>query len=559
MLFPGSWWMQSNAIESVQKHLPCCSLIPVPVPWSFEIQERALVWIIARKQLLTNLLTYKFLVGFVLCVLLFSLSAVVLTRNYEERLAAYDSAASTHAAQVREAKVYSQLSVTVDKRPSVLSPICEGFEKRFSTSATVSYTQIPSLSAGQGERNPLMLTLKSIDLVSIIQIVLGLLALLFAYDSFSAERETGVLALTLSNQVPRVSVLLGQYLGGLLTIFPLLLTGITIATAILISSPAIIFQSGDWILLGMITLTSLFYLSALFLVGMVISIAARASSTSLVVTLFFWVLFVILIPNVSAHLAYDLRPTEAKYVADAQARELRREHDRRIDLYASQHPMPPHKWEFIKERSVFAGGTPYPISIYFAPREVMLWELEGLKFCLPQDMDYAEEAGSLYRNYERSLASQARLATLLGKISPARIFYDAAAVLAGTDSSTALRFFEQARDYRHVLVRYVQDKNGLLTAAYFTRAEVERLPTTAELETVKAARGQAAVDAIIGAGFQSVPALNLGDLPSYEFAAEPAGQRAAQALPDVGIIFALNLVLFLGCHVAFLRADVRAG
>jgi ABC-type transport system involved in multi-copper enzyme maturation permease subunit len=518
-----------------------------------------MVWTIARKQLLNNLLTYKFLVGLVLCLVLFSLSAVVLTRDYEERLAGYNSAVSHHAAKVREAKVYSQVTVTVDRHPALLSPLCEGFEKRFATSALVSYTDIPTLSAGQAEKNPLMLTLKSIDLVAIIQIVLGLLTLLFAYDSFSGERERGVLALTLSNRISRASVLLGQYLGGILTILPLLLMGIAVAALILLFSPVIVFQASDWLFLGSITFLSLIYLSALFLIGMLFSIVTKASSTSLVVVLFFWVLFVILIPNASAHLAHDLRPIQAKYLSDAQARELNRELYKRIDFYTSQHPMPVHKWEFIKDREVYSGGTPYPVAIYFAPREVMVWELEGLKFCLQQDMDYAEKAGALYRDYELSLASQANLASYLGKLSPARLYYDACAVFAGTDSSTLLRFFSDARDYRRALIRYVQDKNGLLAAPYFTRADVEKLPTTAELDAVKTARGQAAVDSIIGPGFGSVPPLDLRDMPNWDPAPEQAGVRAARALPNAGTLVFLNLLFFLAAHVAFLRADVRAG
>jgi len=517
-----------------------------------------MIWTIARKQLLNNLLTYKFLVGLVLCLVLFSLSAVVLTRDYEERLAAYNSAVSHHAATVRQAKVYSQIAVTVDRRPALLSPVCEGFEKRFATSADVSYTVIPTLSAGQAEKNALMVTLKSIDLVAIIQIVLGLLALLFSYDSFSGERERGVLALTLSNRVSRGAVLLGQYLGGTLTMLPLLLIGIAVAALIWLTSPVISFHPSDWLFLGLITLVSLIYLSALFLVGMIISILTRNSSTSLVMVLFFWVLFVILIPNAAAHLAYDLRPIQAKYVADAQTRELRRELYKRIDFYTSQHPRPIHKWEFIKGRSVYSGRTPYPIMIYFAPREVMLWELEGLKFCLQQDMDYAEKGGALYRDYESSLADQANIAAYLGKLSPARLYYDACAVFAGTDSSNLLKFFADARDYRRALIGYVQDKNGLLSAAYFTPADVEKLPTTADLDAVKAERGQAAVDSIIGTGWDSVSALDLRDMPNWDPSPEQAGRRANRALPNAGILVFLNLLFFVGAHVAFLRADVRA-
>ena len=162
-----------------------------------------MIWTIARKQLLTNLLTFKFVVGFILCLVLFSLSAVILTRDYEERLASFNSASNLHVANLHQARVYSQVQVTIDRRPSLLSPICEGFDKRFASAVSVSYTEIPTISVGQSEKNPLMVALKSIDLIAIVQIVLGLLVLLFAYDSSSWERERGTLALTLANAVPR--------------------------------------------------------------------------------------------------------------------------------------------------------------------------------------------------------------------------------------------------------------------------------------------------------------------------------------------------------------------
>jgi hypothetical protein len=190
----------------------------------------------------------------------------------------------------------------------------------------------------------------------------------------------------------------------------------------------------------------------------------------------------------------------------------------------------------------------------------MLWELEGLKYCLSLDMEYAEKIHSLYRNYEMALAGQASLARAIGRVSPAWTYYHAASVLAGTDSDSFLRFLERARLYRRELIRYVESKNGLLGPAYFTRANIATLPTISELAAVTAARGEKAIDEMSGwRGWEAVAPLDLRDLPNWESPAQVVDERVVPALPEMGILVFLNLLFFLVAHIAFLKADVRAG
>jgi len=146
-----------------------------------------------------------------------------------------------------------------------------------------------------------------------------------------------------------------------------------------------------------------------------------------------------------------------------------------------------------------------------------------------------------------------------GPVVPAWVYYQAASVLAGTDADSYLRFLEQARRYRQELISYVQSKNGLFSAPYFTRADVNRLLTTAELESLKISQGQRAVDEMIGPGWDGVPALDLRDPPKFELAPEPVVERLRRAVGELGILIFLNLVFFLTAHVAFLKADVRPG
>ena len=48
--------------------------------------------------------------------------------------------------------------------------------------------------------------------------VLSLIAILFTFDSISGERERGTLRLMLANSIPRHTVLLGKFLGALISI-----------------------------------------------------------------------------------------------------------------------------------------------------------------------------------------------------------------------------------------------------------------------------------------------------------------------------------------------------
>lgn len=185
--------------------------------------------------------------------------------------------------------------------------------------------------------------------------------------------------------------------------------------------------------------------------------------------------------------------------------------------------------------------------------------LEGLKFCLRLDMEYAERIHNLYRDHEQAVASQASLARVIAHLSPAWDYYQAVSSLAGTDAGSFLRFLDQARRYRRDLIQYVQNKGGLFSAAYFTRANVAKLPITQDLEAVKTAHGQHAVDEMIGPGWPGVRPLDLRDIPNWDFAPASLGVRIAPALPEAGILLFLNLVLFLAVHVVLLRTDVRAG
>jgi ABC-type transport system involved in multi-copper enzyme maturation permease subunit len=515
-----------------------------------------MLWIITKKQVLINLLSYRFVVGFILCQVLFVLASTMLVTDYEERVRAYGEAVSRSSRELAEVKVFSQLSPVVHRAPARLSPICTGFDKVFASNVRISYTDVPRLEVGRQEKNALLAALKSLDLVGVIQIVLGLLVLLFAHDAVSGERERGTLALSLSGAVPRHLFLLGQYLGGMITVTAVFLVGLLLAVLMMLRSSALELGAADWMRLVLIGFSSLVYLSALYLLGLVASILSRRSATSLVILLFFWIVFIVIYPNLTSAVASKLDPVPARGVVMQQAYVLRNEFWTRIyDDSSRSLPQPPHKWEFIKERRVFSGGLPYPISIAYAPREIMEWELEGLRRYLPLHMEYAGKVHSAYSAYEHQLQRQAGLAATLARFSPAWTYHSLTSTLAGTHSISYLAFLERTRNYRHQLIQYVESKDGLLSHRYFTRLEPNRFRTTAELELMQS-RGMR-LEQELGEGFKPLPPLDLRDLPPFQFEVASVKDSLLRGLPDLAGLFAANVLLFLVAHLCFLRTDVR--
>ena len=517
-----------------------------------------MLWTITRKQILLNVLSYRFLVGFLLCQSLFVLAAALLVRDYEERVTAYGQAVSQSAKSLAEAKVFEEVSVTVHKPPSRLAAFCTGFDKTFGNQATVAYTVIPELKIGRQEKNPLLAALRSLDLVAVIQLVLGLLVLLFAHDAVSGERERGTLALSLAGPVPRHVFLLGQYLGGMLTVCAVFVVGILLAILFLIRSAVIDLATADWLRIGLIALLSLGYLSALYLLGIFISILSKRSSTALVLLLFFWIVFIVIFPNLTTALASQLKPVPARGLVTQQTSALVQEFWSRIesDSHGSL-PMPTHRWEFIKDREVYSGDLPYPMRIYYAPREVMEWELEGLKRYLPLEIEYSERIHAVESDYQKRLEEQNSLAGTLARFSPAWSYYHAASAIAGTDAESYLTFLDGARRYRTQLVEYVKGKDGLYSYRYFTRLEPSRWKTNAELDLLKSQPGR--LDQEIGRGWETVTPLQLSDLPPFHPAGASVADSVVKAVPDVLILVFLNLAFFLAAHVSFLKTDVRVG
>ncbi|HUU17836.1 MAG TPA: ABC transporter permease subunit [Sedimentisphaerales bacterium] len=256
-----------------------------------------MIWKIAKKEFLLNLMTFKFALGTVLCTVLVAVFMPVLADDYQQRLQKYSQQVMDNEAKLRQVKAYRVLTPTIYRRPQVLSVFSQGLEKHLGDSARIDFGMIPEINAAPAELNPYLSVFPTFDVLLIFKIVMSALALLVAYDVVSGEKEQGTLGLTLSNRVARVHILLGKLVAGALTLAVPTTVAFIVGLLLLFGFPSIDLQVSDWARIAVMYIASLAFVLAVYNVGLLFSCLTRSSALALVLGLFFWVLAIVVIPN----------------------------------------------------------------------------------------------------------------------------------------------------------------------------------------------------------------------------------------------------------------------
>jgi ABC-type transport system involved in multi-copper enzyme maturation permease subunit len=146
------------------------------------------------------------------------------------------------------------------------------------------------------------------DLLYIVKALLSLIALLFAYDAVSGEKENGTLKLLLGSAVSRGQLLAAKMLGGLAAVMlPFVVLWVAVL-APLAARPEIVLGGSEFSRLGLMLLASLLYAAGFFALGVLVSALSRSSAGSLIVLLFLWATLVFAVPNVGNLVAEQVAP-----------------------------------------------------------------------------------------------------------------------------------------------------------------------------------------------------------------------------------------------------------
>ena len=498
-----------------------------------------MLWTIVRREITANILSFRFLMGLLIYFSLIVTNLFVLTRGYEDRLQSYHTAVRENEDEVRQVKIYSEFGQThklkLDRKPKLLSIFNEGMAKRKGNTVTVAHGYVPAVAEHHGSDNPYLNIFASIDFTVICQVVMSLLALLFSYDAISREKEAGTLRLALSCPIQRPTLLLGKYIAGMVSIsFPLVASFVA-GLLVIQFSPYVSFSSSDWGRILLIFLLSMLYVSLFFLIGLFLSTRTHRPSITLMFSMCVWVLLVLIVPNLTVLFVEHTSPLQSEESYKTQAEKLWGEFEEKARDYLKQHEKQgvENHWEHAnpsglgvnsESTSYGSGETVSMRGIRDNEGALFLEEFYGFRENLRAQ--YADKVWQIRKAYlDENLNRQSLFALNITRISPAAVYYNAAAILAETDLESFWQFMEQARQYRREWVEYLRDEKIFSSRRWFT-------------------------------GKDSEEPLDLTGIPRFKERGEGIGSSLQRALLDIMILAVLNILFFMGAFISFLRYDV---
>jgi ABC-type transport system involved in multi-copper enzyme maturation permease subunit len=465
---------------------------------------------IIKKEILETITSAKFVFTFLLCAILILLSVYTGIVNYRADQKEFSAAVALNKKNLESQQSYQALAglgTKINKPPQVLGAISTGVDEAVGRVATVNIAYDPNLVDSKYESNPVFSVFGALDLTFIVKIVLSLFAILFTYDAIVGEKEKGTLKLTLSNRVPRDRLILGKVIGGFISLLIPLIIPLILSLLILLVYPNISLAGQDWLRLLLMFLMFFLYLSVFFTLGLLVSARTSKSSTSFLVLLFIWVIFVTIIPKLSVMSAGRLKPIPSVHEITAKK-----------DAFLQQIQGGAQKrvLDWIKENSAMAAKDQKGYQEKFKKF------LEDYQQDLTSKID--ENNAALERDYQAKKKSQERLAINISRISPASALTFSTMSFARTGLDEHERFLASIRAYKPIFTKWANSK--MMRSIDFSGS------------------GQTAK-------------VVLGDMPQHKFEPETLSKSLARTIPDFGLMLFLIIVFFAGAYVSFLKFDVR--
>ncbi len=517
---------------------------------------------IIKREFLDNLLSFKFIACVLVAVVLTSVSTVILAGDYRDRVDDYSKGTASAREALSKVPAYSFLAVTIYKRPASLSIFVPGIEGRSGSFATLTHREIPGVLKGGLKKNEFASIFSFFDLSSIVIGIFSILAILLVYGSVSGEKESGLLALTLSNPVPRAKFLAGKYLGGLISLSVAVLPCFLGGSLILLFSRGIPLEPGFFFSLFLIYLFSLMYLSSVLLLGILVSSLTKSSFQSLIVILAFYLAAVVLLP-----LAVN---SAADGASARQARSLDRSIGALLEvksagLEKAKLEVPVRRsWAFMswdrQADTVILGRLNPPETI--AHYENLFGRTEKLK------EEYALRAHALRQESLRARERTDRRRNLFLALLPPSCFARAAELEAGTGREGLSRFFRQLTIYWHQYVRYLGEKNAFSLAYSYPYPRELPASDKALIDEVQRAYSEKRGPYWASPAFreigrrnkqyqQEIEPLDLGDMPVFLDQRDDFAQRLRAWSMNALMLAVDNLLLFALAYFVFARYDPR--
>ena len=425
-----------------------------------------MIWHITKRELFDHINSLRFILTVVILSALMVTNAVVHLRTHPERIRDYSEAVT---GSVNKLKSRTQLYALAQKgpgnlykRPSMLAFITDGGDaylpghiwnegswSKGSTGGSIKSNWWLSYGSVNPDAKDFLPQATKIDWVFIITYLLSFIPLLFTFDALSGEREQGTLRLCLANPISRPVLLIGKFLGTLITVLIPFVFAVLLNLAVISADSWTQLSAADWGRLGLILLIASSYAGIFIGLGLMVSAGTREPRVSLVVLLLIWVTTVIFMPSTLGTLSTKWMPpvqTNDQFHASREValKQIDADYNDRLNaIKEKKNPNALSRLQKLFETSPEAAKAE-------AEKLMAAWETEGdeelaLKAELVnRDVEIRERFNREHLDAQIAQVQRARVVT---RFSPAAIVQYTLESMAGTGFNRHLQYLEHVHQY----------------------------------------------------------------------------------------------------------------
>jgi ABC-type transport system involved in multi-copper enzyme maturation permease subunit len=324
---------------------------------------------------------------------------------------------------------------------------------------------------------------------------------------------------------------MGKAIGGYVSMMLPLLIPLLLGLMILSLYPGVVLSNGDWQRIGLIFLLFLLYMSVFFALGLFVSSLTARSSTSFFALLALWAALVMVVPDLSALAAAQIRPVPD--VSEISMQKGTSTFQINQELSKADSTLSMQQMQARKESKPSGSAA---MEQYQKDEEIRQQSVDEFR----HKIDDAN--ARIDRDYQLRKDAQYSLAKNLARVSPAFGLTLGAASLAGTGVEEYGRFVEYSRNY------------GTIFRDWYRKTNTQK-----RMDTTRPGNPNpdGSPTFIVPMGDLLPIQEALASMPGYEFQRESLEQSFLRALPDFALMAAMTLLFLAGACVVFLRYDVR--
>jgi len=469
-----------------------------------------------KKEIQANVLSFRFVAVAALLLIVVPVAVLVLSTDAAKKVDEFSSRRSGIETYLKSYAHFNRLQNVIQPAQPPLA----------------SYALVRGISSDvnieEFDDDPLPVMFPLLDLTFVVAILLSLAALIFSYDALCGEKEDGTLKLMLANGVPRAKILLGKIVGGTLTLLVPFLLSLVLGLIVILLNPRVAWGGSDWAALAVLLAGAAVYVLFFLVLGVFISARHQSSSASIMTSLCVWVLFVLVVPNLSPYFASLVSPApsrikisrEASRLTDVERDDLgKRLAAEKMKELVRQYPALAENLSEAESKARAEKDPAYKEALQARVREVGAAWTEANRI-------QGAKAKELWDDMRRKEEAQTKLAGAVSMVSPLSDFTFLATDLTSSGLMNERHFEQLSRLWEQSYGDYVRARIGALQ------------------------KQDPAVD------WWNSP-VDVSDMPRFQYKQEPLAARIAGTFLPLGILAGLALLAFAAAYFSFVKYDVR--